>query len=60
MKFSIITVSYNAVNCLEKTIRSVLAQTYPDKEYIVIDGDSKDGTVDVIQHYSNRINRWVS
>lgn len=60
MKFSIITVSYNAVDCLEKTIRSVLAQTYPDKEYIVIDGGSKDGTVDVIQHYSNRINRWVS
>lgn len=60
MKFSIITVSYNAVDRLEKTIQSVLAQSYTDKEYIIIDGGSKDGTVDVIKHYSDRINCWVS
>ena len=60
MKFSIITVTYNSVNSIEKSIRSVLAQSYPDREYIIIDGGSKDGTVDIIRHYSDRINYWVS
>ena len=60
MKFSIITVTYNSVNSLEKTIQSVLAQSYHDFEYIIIDGGSKDGTVDVIRRYSDSLYYWVS
>ena len=60
MKFSIVTITYNAVNSLEKTIQSVLNQSYHDFEYLIIDGGSKDGTLDIIQHYSNCINYWIS
>lgn len=59
-KFSIVTVCYNAVNEIEKTILSVLNQTYDDIEYIIIDGGSKDGTVDIIKKYSDRISYWIS
>ena len=47
MKFSIITVCYNSISTLEYTIQSVLNQTFTDFEYIVVDGGSKDGTVEV-------------
>ena len=57
---SIITVSFNACDVIEKTIQSVISQTYPNIEYIVIDGGSKDGTVEVIKKYSDRITYWVS
>lgn len=60
MRVSVITVSYNAIQGIEKTISSVLGQSYPEIEYIVIDGDSKDGTVDVIQKYADRIGYIVS
>ena len=60
MKVSVITVCYNAVSNIEKTIRSVLEQTYSDIEYIVIDGGSIDGTIDIINKYSNYITRFVS
>lgn len=53
MKFSIITVCYNAAGKIEKTIESVLRQTYGDFEYIIIDGASDDGTVEIIEHYSH-------
>lgn len=60
LKISIITVSYNAVKTIEQTIYSVVNQTYTDIEYIIIDGGSTDGTVDIIKKYSDRISRWVS
>ena len=46
---SIITITYNAERWLERTMRSVLAQTCTDYEYIIVDGGSKDGTVDIIR-----------
>ena len=59
-RISIITVCYNAVNLIEKTILSVLHQSYDNIEYIVIDGKSTDGTVDVIQRYADRLAHWSS
>lgn len=60
MKISVVTVCYNAVDLIEDTIRSVVTQTYPDTEYIVIDGDSKDGTKDIIQRNAELLTYWVS
>lgn len=60
MKFSIITVNYNNRQGLEKTIQSVLGQTFQDYQYIIIDGGSSDGSVDVIKRYADRIDYWVS
>ncbi len=60
MKISIITCSYNAVNTIEETIRSVLLQKDADIEYIVIDGLSCDGTVDIVKKYSDKIYKFIS
>lgn len=60
MRVSVITVVYNAVNLIERTILSVLEQTYDDFEYIVIDGASNDGTVKKIKKYSDKITQFVS
>ena len=49
--FSIITICYNSERTIERTIKSVLMQTYADYEYIIIDGSSKDETLDIINHY---------
>lgn len=50
MKISVITVCYNSVTTLQDTLESVLRQTYPDVEYIVVDGASKDGTKELIEN----------
>lgn len=57
---SIVTVSYNAISTIEKTILSVITQTYSNIEYIIIDGGSTDGTVDIIRRYSADIHYWIS
>lgn len=57
---SIITACRNSEKTIEQTIRSVLGQTYPDIEYIVIDGGSTDSTPEIIKKYGGRIAKWVS
>jgi glycosyltransferase involved in cell wall biosynthesis len=57
---SIITICYNCKLDFEKTVRSVIAQDYAAKEFIVVDGGSKDGTVEVISAYSKYIDKYVS
>lgn len=57
---SIITVVYNGVKTLEKTIQSVLNQTFQNIEYIIVDGNSKDGTIDIIRKYEKQISYWIS
>jgi len=60
MKISIITVCYNSDKTLDKTIQSVLSQAYINVEYIIVDGDSKDTTIDIIKKYESKIFKWVS
>lgn len=60
MKFSIITVNYNNHIGLRHTINSVINQTFHDYEFIIVDGGSNDGSIEVIKEYSNRITYWVS
>jgi glycosyltransferase involved in cell wall biosynthesis len=57
---SVITVVYNAENLIEKTLRSVLAQTYPNVENLIVDGNSKDNTLQIIQNFKDNRVRIIS
>lgn len=59
-KVSVVTVTYNCVDLVESTLRNVLKQTYPNLEYIVIDGNSTDGTRQVVERYADRLAYCVS
>jgi glycosyltransferase involved in cell wall biosynthesis len=59
-KISIVTINFNMAADLDGTIRSVVAQTYPNLEYLVIDGGSTDGSVEVIRKHAKDIDYWVS
>ncbi|WP_281637379.1 glycosyltransferase family 2 protein [Flavobacterium marginilacus] len=60
MKISIITVCYNSSNTIEKTILSVKNQTHKNIEYIIVDGNSKDQTLAIIQKYKEVVSKWIS
>jgi glycosyltransferase involved in cell wall biosynthesis len=60
IKISIITVCRNSALFLEETIKSVISQTYPDIEYIIIDGKSTDATIEIIKKYSSYLSNWIS
>ena len=59
-KISIITVCYNSEAHIEEAILSVINQSYENKEYLVIDGGSKDGTLNIIEKYKDKIDYFVS
>lgn len=60
MKISIITVCFNSQDYIKTTIESVLSQTYSNIEYIIVDGNSTDGTLDIIKSYGAKITKWIS
>lgn len=59
-KISIVTVVFNGASIIEQTIKSVITQTYDNLEYIIIDGGSTDGTIDIIKKYHDKLSFWIS
>ncbi len=57
---SVITIVYNEIDCIEDTILSITGQDYENLEYIIVDGGSTDGTVDIVRKYDHLIDYWVS
>ena len=60
MKVSVITITYNSAKTLEETIQSVAAQDYEDMEYLIVDGGSVDGTLEIIRRHENVVTHWIS
>lgn len=60
MKISIITASYNSADYIKECVKSIYSQSYPNIEHIIIDGASKDNTLEIIQSTPNRVNRIIS
>lgn len=60
MKVSLITITYNSSATVEDTIRSVVNQDYPDIEYLIVDGKSKDKTLEIVNRYADKISKVVS
>src|SRR5580765_4081232 len=60
MRVSLLTVSYNSSATIKDTICSVLSQDYKDVEYIIVDGNSGDNTVEIIRSFGNKIDKWIS
>lgn len=60
LKVSIITVSFNASKTIEATINSVLSQSYKNVEYIIVDGNSTDNTIKIVNKYKKKISRIIS
>lgn len=60
MKISIITVCYNSNATIEKTILSIAEQTYKEIEYIIVDGNSKDNTLEIVKKHETIITKWIS
>lgn len=59
-KISIVTPSYEQADFIERTINSVLSQSYPNLEYFIQDGGSSDGTINILEHYSGKVSGWDS
>jgi len=59
-KVTVVTINFNDAPLLRRTMRSVLAQQYPNLEYIVVDGGSTDGSLELIRQYAGQLARWVS
>jgi len=60
LKISIVTVCYNSAKTIRDTIESVLSQTYADVEYIIVDGASTDGTIEIVDSYRNQVSKFIS